>query len=439
VTWLNPWALLGLIGVVAPVLIHLLARGHARTRRFPSLRFIEPSQLLPTRRTRIQDPLLLAIRCAIVALAVLALARPLLLARGRKMEIERGVARAIVLDTSASMRRLTPSGNSALDSARRVARTLAGDATASIVIETAQPARQLEGAVAWLRQHYQRAELTVISDFQRGQIDSSDVQAVPGDVSVTLRRVPVVSPSVMETPWASGGRRVTVRATPRAQSMDAEWTVSSESVADSSVALVGPESDRAAINATRIAAGFEAVPLPRDSGRSVRIEARVLGDSATRRLRTRRLGDSATRRLGDSARYAPWMVGLLARLHARGDPIPRSAVAGSGERRQLVLFMDSAAGSAAAARIVAEANRAISIAPRVAELEPETLSEREIEGLQQLPRAGGRARSADPNGQSDARWLWLAALVLLLIEIPLRRHARRSEMSSVVSERARAA
>jgi hypothetical protein len=294
------------------------------------------------------------------------------------------------------------------------------------VIETAQPARQLEGAVAWLRQHYQRAELTVISDFQRGQIDSSDVQAVPGDVSVTLRRVPVVSPSVMETPWASGGRRVTVRATPRAQSMDAEWTVSSESVADSSVALVDPESDRAAINATRIAAGFEAVPLPRDSGRSVRIEARVLGDSATRRL-------------GDSARYAPWMVGLLARLHARGDPIPRSAVAGSGERRQLVLFMDSAAGSAAAARIVAEANRAISVAPRVAELEPETLSEREIEGLQQLPRAGGRARSADPNGQSDARWLWLAALVLLLIEIPLRRHARRSEMSSVVSERARAA
>jgi hypothetical protein len=400
------------------------------------LRFIEPSQLLPTRRTRIQDPLLLAIRCAIVALAVLALARPLLLARGRKMEIERGVARAIVLDTSASMRRLTPSGNSALDSARRVARTLAGDATASIVIETAQPARQLEGAVAWLRQHYQRAELTVISDFQRGQIDSSDVQAVPGDVSVTLRRVPVVSPSVMETPWASGGRRVTVRATPRAQSMDAEWTVSSESVADSSVALVDPESDRAAINATRIAAGFEAVPLPRDSGRSVRIEARGLGDSV---LGDSVLGDSATRRLGDSARYAPWMVGLLARLHARGDPIPRSAVAGSGERRQLVLFMDSAAGSAAAARIVAEANRAISVAPRVAELEPETLSEREIEGLQQLPRAGGRARSADPNGQSDARWLWLAALVLLLIEIPLRRHARRSEMSSVVSERARAA
>ena len=421
-TWLNPWALLGLVGVVAPVLIHLLARGHARTRRFPSLRFIEPSQLLPTRRTRIQDPLLLAIRCAIVALAALALARPLLLTRGRKMEIERGVARALVLDTSASMRRLTPSGGSALDSARGVARSLAGDATASIVIETAQPARQLEGAVAWLRQHYQRAELTVISDFQRGQIDSSDVQAVPGDVNVALRRVPVVSASVMETQWASGGRRVTVRATPRAESMDAEWTVSSEGVVDSSVALVGPESDRGAINATRIAAGFDAVQLPRDAGRSVRIEARIRGDSATRRL-------------GDSARYASWMVGLLARLHARGDPIPRSAVAG----KQLVLFTDSAAGSAAAARIVAEANRAMSVAPTVAELEPETFSEREIEALQQLPRTGGRARSADPNGQSDARWLWLAALVLLLIEIPLRRHARRSEMSSVVSERARAA
>ncbi|HEV8218511.1 MAG TPA: BatA domain-containing protein, partial [Gemmatimonadaceae bacterium] len=111
--WLNAWALIGLAGVALPVAIHLLARGHARTRRFPSLRFIDPSQLLPTRRTRIQDPLLLALRCAIVALAALALAQPLLVTAKRKQAVERGIARVIVVDTSVSMRRLTPSGSTA--------------------------------------------------------------------------------------------------------------------------------------------------------------------------------------------------------------------------------------------------------------------------------------------------------------------------------------
>src|SRR6185369_3408230 len=84
VIWLNPWALIGLAGVALPVLIHLLARGHARRHRFPSLRFIDPSQLLPTRRTRVQDPLLLALRCGIVGLTALALAQPVLLTARRK-------------------------------------------------------------------------------------------------------------------------------------------------------------------------------------------------------------------------------------------------------------------------------------------------------------------------------------------------------------------
>jgi Aerotolerance regulator N-terminal len=438
VTWLNPWALLGLATVIAPVLIHLLARGHARTRRFPSLRFLQQSQLLPTRRTRIHEPLLLAVRCAIVALAVLALAQPLLLTAGRTREIDRGLARAIVLDTSASMRRSLPTlaGSSALDSARRVARALAGEATASIVIETSEPARALEGAVAWLGQRYQRADVAVISDFQRGQLDANDVRAIPADVSVTLHRVPVAGASPIETQWTSGSRRVAVRAVPRGQSMDAEWMVTSESRGDSTVALLGAESDRAAMTATRIAAATAAVPTPKDSTRAITIvfpgysAARLPGSSA----------DSLNRRLdtNEESAHAAWMVDLLARVNAQGNDVRRSAVAGYGSRRQLVLFTDSAPGSLASARIVAAANRALSAAPPLAELEPETLSDRELESLQRTTRTGTLSRSTDPNGESDARWLWLAAGLLLLIELPLRRERSRA-VASVAAERARAA
>jgi len=424
VTWLNPWALIGLAGVAAPVLIHLLARGHARTRRFPSLRFLEPSQLLPTRRTRIHDPLLLGIRCGVVALAALALAQPLFLTARRKLESERGVARAIVLDTSASMRRATAQGSSALDSARRVARTVAGEASASIVVETAEPARALDGAVAWLGQHAQRAEVVVISDFQRGQVDSSDVRAVPADVSLVLHRVPVAREPRIETQWSVGERRVAVRATPHADGIDAEW-LANESVNDGTVTLLGAEGDRAALAATRIGAATVAVPLPKDTTRAVAV---VFPGYANRR---------ALESTGNAA-YAPWMVDLLRRLNARGTDLQRSAVVVSGNRRQLVLFTDAAPGSPASARIVADANLATSVAPPLPELEPETLSDAEVELLQRTTRTGSLARSANPNGASDARWFWLSALLLLALEIPLRRRTPRT-IAPVAAEPARAA
>ena len=118
--WLNPWAWLGLLGVALPVLIHLLGRGHARVHRFPTLRFLGASRLLPTRRTRIHDLPLLLVRIGAVALAVAALAQPLVLTAKRARSLDRGLARAIVVDTSASMRRATPGGTSAIEDRKSV-------------------------------------------------------------------------------------------------------------------------------------------------------------------------------------------------------------------------------------------------------------------------------------------------------------------------------
>ena len=420
--WLNRWALIGLAGVALPVLIHLLARGHARTHRFPSLRFIDPSQLLPTRRTRVQDPLLLALRCGIVGLAALALAQPVLLTSGRKRAIERGVARAIVVDTSASMRRSTPSGPPALDSARRAARVIAGQAQASIVVETNDPARALQGAAAWLASQYQRAELVVISDFQRGQLDSSDVRAVPADVSVVLQRVPVVSGPLVETQWIAGDRRIAVRATMRGDYTDAEW-ISTSGTPNSGVVLLGAERDSASMAATRIAAATTAVPVPIDSSRAIAIVFPSY-DRAT--------FDTAAR-----SAYAPWMVDLLRRMSDRGNDVQRSSVAIVGNRRQLALRTDSAPASVASARIAEAADAALSSAPPLTELEPETLSERDVQSLERQASNTSR-RSSDPNGESDARWLWAVVFVLLLIELPLRRRISRPA-ATAIEEPARAA
>src|SRR5262245_32953055 len=137
--WRNPWAWLGLTTLALPVLIHLLGRGHARVQPFPSLRFLERSKFLPTRRTRLHDVALLLVRLAILAVAVAALAQPFLRA-SRARTTTTALARAILVDTSASMRRAS-NGGTALEAARRNAQRLVADARPALIIESSSPAR----------------------------------------------------------------------------------------------------------------------------------------------------------------------------------------------------------------------------------------------------------------------------------------------------------
>jgi hypothetical protein len=137
--WQNPWAWAGLGFLVLPVLIHLLGRGQAPRRVFPTLRFLPPSRSLPTRRRRIRDPLLLAVRLGILASAVIALAQPFLITSKRRSESTRGTARAIIVDTSESMQRAGANGARPMDSARTESERLARDAQTSLVIQSATP------------------------------------------------------------------------------------------------------------------------------------------------------------------------------------------------------------------------------------------------------------------------------------------------------------
>src|SRR5205085_2047574 len=95
---------------------------------------------------------LLLVRCAVIAAAVGALAQPLVLSAARRRVLESSPARAIIVDTSESMRRATPggAGERALAVALREAARYSREASSSIVIETRDLRSAIPGAAAWL-------------------------------------------------------------------------------------------------------------------------------------------------------------------------------------------------------------------------------------------------------------------------------------------------
>lgn len=96
--FLSPLALFGLALIALPVAIHLLVRRRAARLDFPSLRFLRETPSFRLRPRRIQQPLLLALRVAAIALLVIGFARPLITLNTRAARTH-----MILLDASLSM------------------------------------------------------------------------------------------------------------------------------------------------------------------------------------------------------------------------------------------------------------------------------------------------------------------------------------------------
>ncbi len=103
-TWLFPLYLAGAAAVILPILLHLRRRPPKERVVFSSLMFLEPTQQVLTKRSKLERLLLLLLRCLALILLALMFARPF--ARGRSDQAQgRGEAVVLLLDTSASMRR----------------------------------------------------------------------------------------------------------------------------------------------------------------------------------------------------------------------------------------------------------------------------------------------------------------------------------------------
>ncbi|MES1259384.1 MAG: BatA domain-containing protein, partial [Gemmatimonadota bacterium] len=148
-TWQNPWGWAGLAAIALPIAIHLLGQGRAVRQRFPTLRFFGATRPLPTTRTRLHELLLLAIRCAILAAAAAALAQPVLQNSARRSTADSRLVRAVIIDNSASMQRMTASGEPAVAEAMRRAQQVGDSADARVLLPANDVTDAIPGALAW--------------------------------------------------------------------------------------------------------------------------------------------------------------------------------------------------------------------------------------------------------------------------------------------------
>ncbi|MBC8127357.1 MAG: BatA domain-containing protein [Gloeobacteraceae cyanobacterium ES-bin-144] len=74
--FLNPWLLAGLIGALIPIIIHLVRQQAAKPIEWGAMRFLFDTISVRRRKMELEDLLLMAARCLLLALLAVALARP---------------------------------------------------------------------------------------------------------------------------------------------------------------------------------------------------------------------------------------------------------------------------------------------------------------------------------------------------------------------------
>jgi len=102
-SFLNPIMLAGLAAISVPIIIHLLNRRKFHKVVWAAMRFLQNAVEQNQRRMRIEDMILLALRCLLLALLALALARPAILSNATDVFGQSKVTGVIILDNSQSM------------------------------------------------------------------------------------------------------------------------------------------------------------------------------------------------------------------------------------------------------------------------------------------------------------------------------------------------
>jgi hypothetical protein len=398
-----PWALVGLLAVAAPVLVHWLARHHAQRLRFPTIQFLLRTSPVSVRRYRLRDGRLLLVRIAIIVAAVLALAQPVWVRPGAPAAQP---ARAVVLDMSASLGRTLADGRVGADVARETAIAALGGAgtpaapnVPGVTVSTERLSEGVAQAAAWLAKQTPPRELVVVSDFQVGALVESDLDTVPEDADVRLLPIAVSGPVPVPSAPARGTLRLVVGQEESARASAAEAAARTTSGVVSTDGTANDVTGRFAVVLV-----FRSAPNRAELQRAAQPldTPELFGWVADIRQELRRLGQ-ANELGGDFRKVAS----------------------------ELMIFTDVDPGSEQAAALMAAILQ--TAAPpvlSVAEREPDTLAPATLEGWQ---RVAARAPSAGRAGErSDGRWFWLIALILFGVEARMRRrpvHATKSEVA----------
>lgn len=239
-TFLFPWALLGLVAAAIPILLHLVERRQPPERAFPAVRYLEDATRDQRRRLKLRHLLLLALRTLLVVLVVLA-AAGVRLHRAVPLGAHTPMALVLIVDNSASsgavmdgeptiealrataravLERATPSDRLWLLLADGVARP--GTATELLArldavevipdrLELGQAVRQAD---ALIRNAGRRGEVVVVSDAQRSAVSPVEVEAdviVLRPEAAPPRNRAVAMLEAGDQPWGGQGGRITVQ------------------------------------------------------------------------------------------------------------------------------------------------------------------------------------------------------------------------------------
>jgi hypothetical protein len=364
--WLQPWAWLGLGALVVPVLVHLLSRRPARTEAFPSLRFLAATPLRPTRRTRISDWPLLLVRLLVLLAAAAALAQPV--RRTALASAAGAVSRVRLVDT------LTTAVPAGVDSVE--------------TLLTASLPEGLARAVARLGARPAPRSLEVVSTFAAGVADSAMFSPMPRDVALVLTPARVANRATPGAPTAVRHDTLRWRSTLAPAARDA--------VRRAVASLGGAPVDARAVTG-EAATPLQEIIIPQVMFSGADSLARGATAEAVRRV------------AADPVLRALTTYGAAVQVTRRGDSL-RVVVESASPDVALALLM--AAGGAPSPSMLGGAA-------------PDTAALRRWASLPSGAPIGEGAVATDVHRVvTEARWLWLAVLVLMGVEWAMRRAAR---------------
>jgi hypothetical protein len=446
IAWQNAAALWALPLAAVPFVIHLLRTHHARRVAFPSLRFVPTSRTAAVRMRLPSDVLLMLVRIAIVALAIAALAGPILLTAARMAAWNARTARAVVVDISDSMRDADGSGVPPEGAAREAAAAELRTATYGTRFDSRDLNEGLARAVRWLAASPPaRREVVVISDVQRGAFGRPDTLAVTDGIGV--RFIPIGRPArttsfdgaLLFGAGDAGLRGQAIEATADTTAVAIETRPGKETAGLRLSAAPGGEQSvarllRAVATAGAPAGSSEQPVTIQFAGASPSVSVPLTAIKPGWMLRTvLRLREDPT--LASSPESSglpapqatvpdPWTIVVRNR---DGSPRVRAAASLS----ELLLDVAAPADSLFAAAVVQAALTARVDVNDYAEHEIARLDEKALSTLSRPagPVAPDAWRRAD---STDARWFWLVAIALLGVEQWLRAqsvHHRQQEVT----------
>ena len=140
--FINPWLLLGTLGVAVPIIIHLLNRFRHRQIEWGAMELLRKAMVVRSRQVQIEDLILLATRCLAVLLLALAIARPTIKSSAAWMGGQSDAGLVIAIDGSYSMNyrgQMESRFEQAIGKAREVLKTVKPGDPVSIVLMGNKP------------------------------------------------------------------------------------------------------------------------------------------------------------------------------------------------------------------------------------------------------------------------------------------------------------